>query len=138
VVETTCQPVLEDHNSCWLECKRHFLLATLVTKSFAFVFDCSGKINSPSIFSSTEVKSQTHLQSFLLVIFGASSFWSLSASENFVDAKRGCNFVNWESTGIIFKIQIICVECIIFKIRIICIERIIFKIRIICGLEHDG
>ncbi len=32
----------------------------------------------------------------------------------------------------IFKIQIICVECIIFKIRIICVERIIFKIGKIC------
>ncbi len=46
-----------------------------------------------------------------------------SKCEDFVDAKRGCNFVNWESMGIIFKIRIFCVERIIFKIRIICIER---------------
>ncbi len=87
VVETTCQPVLEDHDSCRLECKRRFLLATLVTKSFTFVFDCSGKINLPSnrkfrartsptflafYFWSTEVTSQTHLQSFLLVTSVAS------------------------------------------------------------------
>ncbi len=45
--------------------------------------------------------------------------WYLS----FQHAKHGCNFVNWESTGIIFKIQIICVERIIFKIRIICVKR---------------
>ncbi len=38
VVETTCQPVLQDHGSCWLECKRRFLLATPVAKSFAFVW----------------------------------------------------------------------------------------------------
>ncbi len=50
VVETTCQPVLEDHDSFWLECKRRFLLATLVTKSFAFLFYCSGEIILPSIF----------------------------------------------------------------------------------------
>ncbi len=50
VVETTFQPVLEDHNSRRLERKRRFLLATLVTKSFAFVFDCSREIISPSIF----------------------------------------------------------------------------------------
>ena len=48
VVETTCQPVLEDHDSRWLERKRCFSFATLVTKSFTFVFDCSGKINLPS------------------------------------------------------------------------------------------
>ncbi len=50
VVETTCQPVLEDHDSRRLERKLRFLLATLVTKSFAFVFDCSGEIILPSIF----------------------------------------------------------------------------------------
>ncbi len=43
--------------------------------------------------------------------------------EDFVDAKRGCNFVIWESTGIIFKIRIFCVERIIFKICIICVKR---------------
>ena len=38
VVETTCQPVLEDHGSRWLERKHRFLLATPVAKSFAFVW----------------------------------------------------------------------------------------------------
>jgi hypothetical protein len=37
MVETTCQPILEDHDSCWLEPKCCFLLATPVAKSFAFV-----------------------------------------------------------------------------------------------------
>ncbi len=37
VVETTCQPVLKDHGSRRLERKRRFLLATPVTKSFAFI-----------------------------------------------------------------------------------------------------
>jgi hypothetical protein len=37
MVETTCQPVLEDHGSRRLECKRHFSFATPVMKSFAFV-----------------------------------------------------------------------------------------------------
>jgi hypothetical protein len=76
--------------------------------------------------------SLTHLQSFLLVTSVASSSWSLDTSEDFVDAKHGCNFVNWESTRIFFKIGIICVKHIIFKIGIICVERIIFKIGIIC------
>jgi hypothetical protein len=38
--------------------------------------------------------------------------------EDFVDAKRRCNFVNWESTVTIFKIRIFSIESIIFKIRI--------------------
>ncbi len=38
VVETTCQPILEDHGSRPLECKHPFLLATPVAKSFAFVW----------------------------------------------------------------------------------------------------
>ncbi len=42
--------------------------------------------------------------------------------EDFIDAKRGFNFVNWESTVKIFKIWVFCIERIIFKIRIICIE----------------
>ncbi len=40
----------------------------------------------------------------------------------FQHAKHGCNFVNWESMGIIFKIRILCVERIIFKIWIICVK----------------
>jgi hypothetical protein len=64
-------------------------------------------------------------------------------------------FVNWESTGKLFKIQIICVECIIFKIRIICgisvdnfassfdllmrpVGDKLFKIRIICRISFDN
>ncbi len=43
--------------------------------------------------------------------------------EDFVDAKRGCNFVYWESTVKIFKIWVFCIECIIFKIRIFCVKR---------------
>ncbi len=50
--------------------------------------------------------------------------------EDCVDAKCRCNLVNWESTGIIFKIRIFCVERIIFKIQIFRIERVIFKIQI--------
>ncbi len=42
--------------------------------------------------------------------------------EDFVDAKRRCNFVNWESTVKIFKIWVFCIERIIFKIRIICVK----------------
>ncbi len=38
--------------------------------------------------------------------------------EDCVDAKCGCNLVDWESTVKILKIQIFCIECIIFKIRI--------------------
>ncbi len=38
MVETTCQPFLEDHNSCQLERRCRFLLATLVTKSFTFIW----------------------------------------------------------------------------------------------------
>ncbi len=33
MVETACQPVLDDHGSCWLECKHCFLLASPVAKS---------------------------------------------------------------------------------------------------------
>jgi hypothetical protein len=58
-------------------------------------------------------------------------------SEDCVDAKCRCNLVNRESADIIFKIQIICVECIIFKIRIIFVERIIFKIGIIYIKRHS-
>ncbi len=54
MVETTCQPVLEDHGSHRLERKRHFLLATPITKSFAFVLVALEKNNSPSITSSIE------------------------------------------------------------------------------------
>ncbi len=43
--------------------------------------------------------------------------------EDFVDAKCGCNFVNWESSVKIFKIWLFCIERIIFKIRIICVKR---------------
>jgi hypothetical protein len=55
--------------------------------------------------------SQTHLQSFLLGTSVASSFDLSTRPSN--------HFVNWESTGIIFEIGIICVERIIFKIGII-------------------
>jgi hypothetical protein len=40
-----------------------------------------------------------------------------------VDAKCRCNLVKWESTDIIFKIPITCVECKLFKIGIICVKR---------------
>ncbi len=50
----------------------------------------------------------------------------------------GAIFVNWESTGKIFEIGIICVERIIFKIGIICVERIIFKIGIIWGISFNN
>ncbi len=54
-----------------------------------------------------------------------------------VDAKCRCNLVKWESTDIIFKIRIICVERIIFKIGIICVERKLFKIGIVCIERHS-
>ncbi len=95
-VETACQPVLEDHSSCRLECKRRFSLATLIRKSFTFVFDCSGEIFLPSIFSSTEVMSQTRLLKFLVCYFHSELFWSLNASSL---VPLLCNFVNWESMG---------------------------------------
>jgi hypothetical protein len=56
-VATVCQPILEDHDSCRLECKHCFLLATLITKvRHSPSFDCSGKIILPSIFCKSRSK----------------------------------------------------------------------------------
>ncbi len=153
MVESSCQPVLKDHNSRWLECKRQFLLATLIAKSFTFVFDCSGEIILPSIFWSTEVTSQTCLLKFPACYFPRELFfWSLDAS---LLVPLLCNFVNWESMGKLFKTWIICIERIIFKIWMICrisvdnfassvdllmhpIGNKLFKIRIICGISFNN
>ena len=62
--------------------------------------------------------------------------WLLTSQKNvedFVDAKCRCNLVNWESGSFVNWES----TCIIFKIRIICVERIIFKIRIICVTSFD-
>jgi hypothetical protein len=132
VVETTCQPVLEDHDSRRPERKRRFLLATLVTKPFAFVFDCSGEIILPRIFINRSHEPDTPTKVYCLLL--PSRALLISRCVLLV----GAIFVYWESTGIIFEIGIICVECIIFKIGIICVECIIFKIRIICGISFDN
>ncbi len=97
VVETTCQPILKDHGSCWLECKRCFLLATPVAKSFAFVWLLwkdklaehlliNRKLQartSPTFlifYFHQEVASQTRLWKFLACYFRCKLFWSLDAS----------------------------------------------------------
>ncbi len=97
MVETTCQLVLEDHGSCWLERKRCFSLATPVAKSFAFVWLLwkdklaehlliNRKLQartSPTFlifYFHQEVASQTHLQQFLACYFHHELFWSLNAS----------------------------------------------------------
>ncbi len=87
----------------------------------------------------------------MLVTSVTSSSWSLDA---YSLVPLICNFVDWESTGKLFKIQIICIECIIFKIRIIygiSVDNFansfdllthpiwkLFKIRIICRISVDN
>ncbi len=97
VVETNCQPVLEDHGSRRLEHKRCFLLATPVAKSFAFIWLLwkdkltehllinrkSWARMSPKFlifYFYQEVVSQTRLRKFLACYFRRELFWSLNAS----------------------------------------------------------
>ena len=79
VVETTCQPVLEDHGSRWLECKHCFLLATPVAKSFTFAW-LLWKDKFAEHFLINRSHEPDMPTNFFACYFRCELFWSLNAS----------------------------------------------------------
>ncbi len=81
VVETACQPVLEDHDSRRLERKHRFLLATLVKKSFTFVWLLWRDNFAKHLFNQQKSRARhSYKVSCLLLPSRAFSFWSLDAN----------------------------------------------------------
>jgi hypothetical protein len=137
MVETTCQPVLEDHSSRRLEHKHHFLLAIFVAKSFTFVFDCSGETILPKHFlinrshkPDTPTKVTSVASSFDL---STHPHWYLFFAILLIGSPREKSF----------KIQIICGISFdnfasSFDLSTHPVDNKLFKIQIICGISFDN